>query len=189
VLEQGGEATPFALEVALDLAYFQHLVWTIRRLGGADAAAAERLLGNWIAIENLSWAFRYRRLAGLTPEETVNYTLHRAFGAGLDAVLRVATGASVADEAARLGFRVDATASVDEALVELELAAARRRVDAAERSFAGSMFDLGGALAQLTLAEAEARDLVALIEGRVVGLDDAGIASRLVGSPERRGER
>jgi len=185
VLEQQGEAPPFPLEVALDLAYLQTLVRRILALGGADGRRARTFLGAWIAVENLSWAFRYRRLAGLTPEETVNYTLHRAFGAGLDAVRRVATGASVADEAARLGFAVDPELPEEAALASLERTALRGRAELATRLQGRTVFDLGTVLAQLTLREIEVLDLVTLVEGRAVGLNRDALSARLLG-PARR---
>jgi len=181
VLEQKGEASAFAFEVALDLAYFQALVRRIHRLGGRDGRRARELLGSWIAVENLSWAFRYRSLSGLTPEETVNYTLHYAFGAGLEAVRRIVLGATVADEARRLGFTVDPDAPEDEALAGLERAAAEARAEQAARLFYGAPFDLGAPLALLTLREVEARDLVTLIEGRAAGLEDAALQARMLG--------
>ena len=42
----------------------------------------------------------------MTPEEIINYTLHRAFAAGLDTIRRVALGSPLAVEAARMGFRI-----------------------------------------------------------------------------------
>lgn len=186
VLEQHGAAAPFTFEVALDLAYFQTLVRRIERLSGSDGRRARLFLGTWIAVENLSWAFRYRRLSGLTPEETVSYTLHRAFGAGLDAVRRVALGATVADEAARLGFSIDPDAPEDEALASLERAAEQSRADAAASLFAGTSFDLGAPLALLALRETEVRDLVTLVEGRAAGLESGALRARLLG-PAARG--
>ena len=185
VLDQHGEAPPFPFEVALDLAFFQTLVRRILRLQGADGRWARRFVGSWVAVENLSWAFRYRRLAGLTPEETVNYTLHRAFGAGLDAVRRVATGATVAEEAARLGFSIDPTVPEDEALVALERAARRQRTEAASRLFERAPFGLAAPLALLTLREAEVQDLVTVLEARTAGLGDNALADRLL-SPASR---
>ncbi|HKI56440.1 MAG TPA: V-type ATPase subunit [Trueperaceae bacterium] len=187
VLEQKGEASPFPFEVALDLAYFQTLVRRIQRLGGRDGRRARLLLGTWIAVENLSWAFRYRRLSGLTPEETVNYTLHSAFGAGLEAVRRVVLGATVAEEASRLGFTVDPDAPEDEAVAALERAADEARAEAAVTMFFGAPFDLGAPLALLTLREVEVRDLVTLIEGRSADLDDAALHARLLGPYARGG--
>ncbi|MEJ2287957.1 MAG: V-type ATPase subunit [Deinococcales bacterium] len=187
VLEQQGDATPFRFEVALDLAYFQDLVRRIERLSGRDGQRARTFLGGWIEVENLSWAFRYRRLAGLTPEETVNYTLHRAFGAGLEAVRRVVTGASVTDEAARLGYAVDADAPEDEALAALERAAGQARTEAAERVFQGAPFDLGAPLALLTLRETDVHDLVTLIAGVTAGLARTAMATRFVGPARELG--
>lgn len=186
VLEQQGEAPPFPLEVALDLDYLQTLVRRVLALSGADGRRARVFLGGWIAVENLSWAFRYRRLAGLTPEETVNYTLHRAFGAGLAAVRRVATGAGVADEAARLGYRIDPELPEESALPSLHRAALRRRFEAATRLFDRTVFDLGTVLALLALREAELADLVTLIEARAEGLGNEDVTARLVGPGRRR---
>lgn len=181
VLEQHGDAAPFRFEVALDLAYFQELVRRIERLSGRDGTRARTFLGEWIEVENLSWAFRYRRLAGLTPEETVNYTLHRAFRAGLDAVRRIVTGSTVAEEAARLGYLVDSGAPEDEALAALERAAGQRRADAARRLFLGAPFDVGAPLALLALRETELRDLITLVEGVNAGLSRGALTTRFIG--------
>jgi V/A-type H+/Na+-transporting ATPase subunit C len=187
VLEQQGDAAPFRFEVALDLAYFQELVRRIERLTGRDGERARTFLGDWIEVENLAWAFRYRRLAGLTPEETVNYTLHRAFGAGLDAVRRVVMGSTVAEEATRLGYVIDSDAPEDEALAALERTAGQQRAEAALRVFLGAPFDVGATLALLTLRETEVLDLITLIEGVEAGLSQGALATRFLG-PLRRGE-
>ncbi len=187
VLEQHGDAAPFRFEVALDLAYFQELVRRIERLTGRDGERARTFLGDWIEVENLEWAFRYRRLAGLTPEETVNYTLHRAFGAGLDAVRRVVMGSTVAEEAARLGYVIDGDAPEDEALAALERTAGQQRADAALHLFLGAPFDVGAPLALLTLRETEVLDLITLIEGVAAGLSKGALATRFLG-PLRHGE-
>src|SRR5690606_1075982 len=94
------EHRQFYLEVALDLAYQQGLVDRIEALGGPDRADAEALLGRWLALANLLTAVRYRAMAGVSPEEVVNFCLHRDFGGGLAMVQRVAVGAKVWDEAA-----------------------------------------------------------------------------------------
>ena len=82
----------FYLEIAVDLFYFQKLVRLIESQSGREAADARRFLGRWIAVQNLLWAYRYRIYGRMTPEEIINYTLHRAFAAGLDTVRRVALG-------------------------------------------------------------------------------------------------
>ena len=170
----------FHLEIALDLFYFQRLVQLIESQGGKDAADARRFLGRWIAVQNLIWAFRYRIYGRMTPEEIINYTLHRAFQAGLDTVRRVALGSPLAVEAERLGFRLSPGLSEVEGLTEVEILAERQRFQFASAMTGRPLFHLGGVLAYLWLLEGEVRDLAVIAEGKATGLGRAEIARRLV---------
>jgi len=174
------EGRLFFLEVALDLFYFQKLVRLIESQSGKDASEARRFLGRWIAVQNLLWAYRYRTYGRMTPEEIINYTLHRAFAAGLDTVRRVALDSPLAIEAGRLGFRVSGGLSEVEALTEIELLVERERFQHASAAIGRPMFHLGGALAYLWLLECELRDLTMIVEGKATGLTAAEIAPRLV---------
>lgn len=174
------EGRLFFLEVALDLFYFQRMVRLLELQSGRDAADARRLLGRWISVQNLLWAYRYRIYGRMTPEEIINYTLHRAFAAGLETVRRVALGAPVIEEAARLGFRVPPGLSDVEALTAIEILAERERFQHAAAFIGRPLFHLAGALAFLWLLEAEVRDLAVIVEGKETGLASAEIASRLL---------
>ncbi|HTR36812.1 MAG TPA: V-type ATPase subunit [Bryobacteraceae bacterium] len=174
------EGRLFFLEVAVDLFYFQRLVRLIEAQNGRDAADARRFLGRWIAVQNLLWAYRYRIYGRMTPEEIINYSLHRAFGAGLETVRRVALGAPPAVEAGRLGFEVSPQLSDLEALTEIEILAERERFRSASAMITRPLFRLGGALAYLWLLEGEIRDLTVIVEGKATGLARAEIARRLV---------
>ena len=114
------ERRSFYLEVALDLAYHRGLVERIEALKGADRADAIELLGRWLARTNLLAAGRYRVLSGVSPEEIVNFCLHKDFGDGLAMVQRVAVGASIRDEAAALGVHLPRDGSDADALQALE---------------------------------------------------------------------
>jgi vacuolar-type H+-ATPase subunit C/Vma6 len=96
----------FYLEVAVDLFYFQELVGLIESQSGTDKDDARQFLGRWIAVQNLLWAYRYRICGGMTAEEIINYTLHRAFAVGLDTLRRVMLGSLLRVEAERLGSHV-----------------------------------------------------------------------------------
>ena len=170
----------FYLEIAVDLFYFQRLVRLIESQSGKDGADARRFLGRWIAVQNVVWAYRYRIYGRMTPEEIINYTLHRAFSAGLDTVRRVALGSPLAIEAERLGFRLSPGLSEVKALTEIEILAERERFQLASSMIGRPLFHLGGALAYIWLLEAEVRDLIVLVEGKTIGLRGAEIASRLV---------
>jgi hypothetical protein len=129
--------------------------------------------------QNLLWAYRYRIYGRMTPEEIINFTLHRAFAAGLDMVRRVALGSPLAVEAERLGFRVSPGLSELEALTEIELLAERERFRNATAIIGRPLFHFGGILAYLWLLEAEIRDLTVIVEGKTTGMGDAEIARRL----------
>lgn len=183
------EGRPFYLEVALDLAYQRGLVARIEALSGGDRADAKELLGRALARANLIAAGRYRSLAGVSPEEVVNFCLHRDFGGGLAMVQRVAVGASLRDEAAALGVVLppipprdgpNGGAPDDAAtLLEIERASDRMQRAAARARFGRQPFGLGLVLAYLVEKEAEAADLVALCEGQAQGLDPAALSARI----------
>jgi len=170
----------FYLEAALDLAYFQKLVRLIESQRGKEGADARRFLGRWIAVQNLLWAYRYRIYGRMTPEEIINFTLHRAFAAGLDTVRRIALGSPLAVEAGRMGFRVSPELSELEALTELELLAERERFRYASAMVAKPLFHLGGVLAYLWLLEGEVHDLAVLVEGKLTASTGPEITRRMV---------
>jgi V/A-type H+/Na+-transporting ATPase subunit C len=170
----------FPLEIALDLFYFQRLVRLMESLNRKEAAGARRFLGRSIAIQNLLWAYRYRIYGRMTPEQIINYTLHRAFEAGLDTVRRIALGAPLAVEAGRFGFEVPSGLPEVEALAEIEIQAGRELWRHAIAALSRPLFDLGGVLAYLWLLDAEVRDLMIVVEGKAMGLSGPQIARRMV---------
>jgi V/A-type H+-transporting ATPase subunit C len=173
------ENAPFFLEVALDLFYFRRLVRLIGELRGRDRIQGKRFLGRWIAVQNLLWAFRYRDHGGMSPEEIVNYTLHRAFGADIDMVRRIALGSPLAAEAAGLGLDLPHDVEGYEGLHYLERLAARELRGLAEATLARPIFHLGGVLAFLFLLESEISDLTALIEGKLTARSSAELRGYL----------
>ena len=170
----------FYLEIALDLFYFEKLVRLIESQSGKDAADARGFLGRSIAVQNMLWAYRYRIYGRMTPEEIINFSLHRAFSAGLDTIRRVALGSPLAMEAARLGFRISPGISEVEGLTEIEVLAERERFRYAKAAIRRPLFQLRGAFAYLYLLEAEVRDLTLIAEGKLAGLSSMEIGRRLV---------
>lgn len=173
------EHRPFYLEVALDLAFERGLVDRIAALNGSDATDARALLGMWLARINLLAAVRYRALAGVRPEEIVNFCLHRDFGGGLAMVQRIAAGAPLRTEASALGLELPDDGTERELLVAAERATDLQRREAAERRFARSPFGVGLVLAYLIALEAQTADLVRLLEGKAQGMDEDDLRARL----------
>lgn len=176
------EQTLFHIEVGLDLFYFRRLVQLIEALKGSDAAQARLFLARWIAAQNLIWAYRYRIYGRMTPEEILNYTLHRAFGTGLETLRRVALGAPLAGEAQRLGLPLPPGLSEIQGLSQIELQVDRERYRRAAATMGRPLFDLGGALAFLLLLDAEVRDLAVIVEGNAVGLSSTEVGLHLLRS-------
>jgi vacuolar-type H+-ATPase subunit C/Vma6 len=170
----------FYLEVALDLAYQRGLVARIDALSGADRKDAIELLGRALAHGNLIAAGRYRALSGVSPEEVVNFCLHRDFGGGLAMVQRVAAGGSLRDEAAALGIAPQAAEDDAATLVAIERASERQLRAAARDRFGRRPFGLGLVLAYLVEHRAEAQDLVTLVEAKAIGLDPDALRARVL---------
>jgi V/A-type H+-transporting ATPase subunit C len=70
-------AGPFALEVAVELDYYERLWAAAASLRPTDAARARALLGILFDVLNLRWIARYRDALRLSPEEILNYTLRQ----------------------------------------------------------------------------------------------------------------
>jgi len=170
---------PFYLEVALDLAFQRGLVERIDGLAGADRKDAIALLGRALALGNLIAAGRYRASSGVSPEEVVNFCLHRDFGGGLAMVQRVAAGGSLRDEAAALGVAIGATGDDTTTLLALERALDREQRSAARVRFGRQPFGLGLVLAYLIEHRAQAQDLVTLVEAKAQGIEPAALRERL----------
>ena len=65
----------FPLEIALDMWVFEHIARTISSLKGLAYKEARVLLGELIDWVNINWVIRFRHFYGLSPEETINYSL------------------------------------------------------------------------------------------------------------------
>jgi len=175
-----GQDTLFPIEVALDIRYYRDLAAAVRHLGGADAVDARRLIGTWLDILNILWAYRYREYYRLSAEEIVNYTLWHAERTDADLVREIALGAAPDDIVSRV-FGPGSVA-LDLSLISrdatqwmhhLEMALHRYWRRLALREMGGYPFHLGALLGYLILQELEVRDLVTLLEAKYMdwGID------------------
>ncbi len=180
------EGQLFVLEVALDLAYFGRLLRLIAQLGGRDRQEARRFLGFWVESQNLLWAYRYRIYAGLSPEEILNYTLHRGLRVDAAAVREIALGAPLAEMVARFwdgaipGLEQLQERPEPEALPLLELLFQRHLHRMAQSTLDKYSLHLGIVLAFQVLLFDEIQDLVTLIEGKAAGWSQEQIQPYLI---------
>lgn len=182
------EGLLFVLDVALDLAYYRRLLRLLDGLSGRDRREAERFVGTMVDSQNLLWAYRYRIYFDLSPEEILNYTLHRKLRVDASVVRRIATGAPLPGIVTevfgrylpgmdRLNGMSDA-----EALPALEISFRRYLYQQAREVLRGYSLHLGIVLAYLVLLESEVRDLIALIEGKQAGWPAERIRPYLIGA-------
>ena len=178
----------FVLEVALDLGYYQRLLRLLAALRGRDQREATRLLGTWVDAQNLLWAYRYRIYARFSPEEILNYTLHRGLRVDATVVQRSALGTPLLELVQELwGNRLPDLATLQdlterEALLRLERIFQRYLFTLASQTLQAYPLHLGTVLAYEFLVDSEMRDLVALIEGKVAGWPGDRIRPYLIGA-------
>ncbi len=174
------------LEVRLDLAYYRRFLEIIERLTGRDRKEAERFLGTMIDSQNLLWAFRYRVYYGLSPEEILNYSLHRGVRLDVETIQWIAQGALVIDVLRDVwnghlpGLHRLEGLSDKEALGEAEGVFDRYLFNQAQHTRGAYAMHLGIVLGYDVLLETEVRDLVTIAEGKAVNWSAADIRPYLV---------
>jgi len=182
--------TLFAIEVALDVRYYRDVAQTVQRLSTADRAPAQLLLGTYIDMLNILWAYRYRIYYGLSPEEIVNYTLWHTWHTDADLVRDIALGAAPREIVERIWgtWRVDV--SPLEGLPEgqmlplLEKILERYWRGLAVKAVRGFPFGMGALLGYVILDELECRDVVRALEGKAIGWSPERIRQVLVRGEE-----
>ncbi len=184
------DGTLFALEVALDVRYYRDVAQAIGRLGAADRDVAQRLLGTYMDILNVLWAYRYRIYYGLSPEEIVNYTLWHTRHTDADLVRDIALGAPPREIVDRVwgSWRVDVSSLAgmpeDQMLPALEIILQRYWRSLAVKAMAGFPFGLAPLLGYVILDELDSRDVVRVLEGKAMGWPPARIREVLVRGEE-----
>lgn len=170
-LHRVDEAGPFALEVALELDYYERLWATTAHLAADDCHRAQRLLGILYDILNLSWIARYRLPPALSPEEILNYTLRQGRWLTLDLRRRLAED-SAPDWSVVLARTPYASLLMDAPPHSARVLAALWRFLAGEvqRALYGYPFHIGVPLGFLLAQDIEIRDVRILLAAKAIGV-------------------
>jgi len=171
------EAGPFALEVAVELDYYDRLWSAIDTLATSDAAPARRLLGTLFDILNLNWIAGYRDVLGLSPEEILNYTLRH--GRWITAPLRrgLAEDGSRSWEGplARTPYASLLAAAAADGFDAVAAGLWRLLAHEVQRTLSGYPFHIGVLLGCLLAQEIEIRDLQVLLAAKRLGLPNTEV--------------
>ena len=174
------DPTLFGLDAALDRLYYPELLRQLDRLDHSDRRAVERLILSEIDQVNLLWLLRYRLNYHLSPAETY-YLLVPVTGRITEGQLKAMVREdSLELMATRLTARpYRELMSQCQSVWQVEAALWRLRSREADRALRQAAFTLGEALALLVLKEIEIRDLIAVLEGKQLGVARSNIMEQL----------
>jgi vacuolar-type H+-ATPase subunit C/Vma6 len=185
------EGSLFPLEVALDLAYWRELWNQINHLADRDRAQTLRIMGQWLDLQNLMWALRYRIYHHLAEEEIINYTLPFGYRVRDDDIRAIAAGAEIAPIVRRLHPDIDNVEGLlqepEHGLPRLELEMQRQIRRRFVTVFAGYPFHIGLPLAFVLLLEMEIQDLIVLAEAVSSGMKSEEFSFHLLLNPNPGG--
>lgn len=170
----------FPLEMALDFFCFHSLQEAASHLGRrTDRRAADKILGSYIDILNISWVIRLKTVYGLSPEETVNYTLPEGDLVTLSCLSQLARAEDIASFVSRLPpiFQDQVVGSRRWKTIGFRLQGWFVRLLA--RVFAGPPFHIGIAIAYLLEKEIELADLITMLQARAQDLTAEEIVKQL----------
>lgn len=164
----------FALEVAVELDFYDRLWTATTTLRRRDREAARDLLGVLFDVLNISWIVRYREAYGLSPEETLAYTLRE--GRWLTASRRrTLAGLARSPWETALERTPYASAFTPDGGFEVPAVALTRMVaQAVQAACGGYPFHVAVPLACVMAYDIEVRDLQRILAAKSVGARGAG---------------
>lgn len=179
----------FVLETALELAHLRKLRKRIKALSGSDRRSAETFAGFSIDRRNFLAAYRYRFYFHLSPEDILGYTVPHGGRVTAENIQEIALGAPMEEMARRTWPNLSGLARLTEgrrteAITDLEVLLDRYLHHMALRALAGDPLSLNIVLAFGVLLQHEIDDLIAVIEGKVLGRSVETLTRYLAGSRE-----
>jgi vacuolar-type H+-ATPase subunit C/Vma6 len=175
------QAGPFALEVAVELDYYDRLWGATALLRAGDVPRARQLLGGLYDILNLGWIARYRDVWALSPEEILNYTLRQGQGVTLDVRRRLAEDRSGGWQhaLAQTPYADYGVAIETQGFDAVSPLLWRRLAMQVQNGLSGYPFHIGVPLGLLILQEIEIRDLRVLLAAKQLEVPPAEVPGHL----------
>jgi len=173
-------AGPFALEVALELDYYERLWGSAATLRRPDADRARHLLGILFDILNLGWISRYLSV-GLSAEEILNYTLRQGRWVTVDVRRALAENRDTPWSAAlaRTPYAALLGDAPPHRFDAVSVGLWRFLASEIQRTLTGYPFHIGVPLGFLLAQEIEIRDLRVLLVAKSIGVPSAEIVEHL----------
>ncbi len=159
----------FPLEIALDMWVFEHIAQNFSSLKGMAYKEAKVLLGEHIDWVNVNWVIRFRHFYGLSPEETINYSLPGGARLSLRDLGNLARAIDVASFIDALPDSYQKSLVTADRWQSISFLLQKWFLGELYRSFRKDPFQISLQISYLLLKEMEVKSLESLIAAIVLG--------------------
>jgi V/A-type H+/Na+-transporting ATPase subunit C len=153
----------FPLEVGVDTAAFEHIVRVVKSFKLLSRDEAPALVGELIDGVNLGWIVRLRHFYGLSPEETINYTLSGGYHLGLHDLGSLARATDLSSFVAALPDVYREAVGHAGRWPAISILFHRWFVSQLHKTFRKNPFQIGLQMSYLLLKEMEVKSLESLV--------------------------
>ncbi|MCP3867919.1 MAG: V-type ATPase subunit [Gammaproteobacteria bacterium] len=175
---------PFSLDAAIDRSYYTGLLRCVNSSDGSDKSSLHELLGALIDQQNLIWLLRYRFGYGLSASETYFLLIPAGWKLYREHVKELVNKESFEQVIKALkGHYADLLVDVDN-VFDAECVLESHTAVYARHCLRFSSSAVARALAYLVLREMDLKKLYAIIQGKLLQLDDGLIrTAAMMGGP------
>jgi vacuolar-type H+-ATPase subunit C/Vma6 len=178
--------TLFPTEIALELDFYRRIKQKVEKLGRSDKPIARRLIGLEIDIKNIGWLIRLKFYYNVPTGELIDYNIPGGYRMTSDRMRNAFIADSIKDVLAvalERTFKPAAEIARREEdlgkLLLLELILWNYLIHEAKKTFSGFPFTIGTVLSYLILKRTEIRNLITILNGKVLRLQKDEIEGNL----------
>jgi V/A-type H+/Na+-transporting ATPase subunit C len=159
----------FPLEIAVDRSALDHIVESMKAIGIFAQKEAKELTGELIDWVNLTWLVRFRHVYGLSPEETINYTVRGGYRLGIRELGAIARTTDLSTFVAAAPEPYRAVLGEADGWRAIPILFQRWFIGELTKSFQRDPFQIGLEVSYLLLKEMEVKSLESLMSAVDLG--------------------
>ena len=178
--------TLFPIEIALEIDFYKRLKAKVDALDRTDRRIAQRLLGLEIDLKNLGWLVRLKFYYGVPTGDLLEYNIPGGYRMTSDRLRQAFAADSVRDVlsvALEKSFKsISDLMRKEEELSKLyllEIILWSYLVSEAKKTLGGFPFTIGTVLSYLVLKRTEIRNLITILNGKLLNMEKADIETHL----------
>ncbi len=176
----------FPVETAMEIDFYRRLEEKVDKLSGRDRKIARKLIGLEIDQKNIEWLVRLKFYYDIPVADLLDYNIPGGESLGRQQLMEIFKAETVDDLLTAafdqyLGRAAMLFSKVPQAgkLYVMEIILWDYLVREARRTLGGFPFTIGTILSYLILKRAEIRNLITILNGKVIGLDHNAIDNHL----------